>query len=136
DLIGSEEALRFTNNLVYGGLLCCTVIVQGGLVFTKPFVRVLASGSCGESLELTIRFARISIFAIYFTGLIGIFSGYLRLNNSYLVPNVIGFPMNIIIILSLFISAKTSVYVLLVGTLLARATELLFMVPFARGKGY
>ena len=133
---GSEEALRFTNNLINGVLLCCTVIVLGGLVFTKPIVRVFASGFSGEILELTIRFARISIFAIYFTGLIGIFSGYLRLNNSYLVPNVIGFPMNIIIILSLFISAKTSVYVLLVGTLLARATELLFMVPFARRKGY
>src|SRR5690606_7376382 len=79
---GSEEALRFTNNLIYGVLLCCTVSVLGGLVFTKPIVRVFASGFSGEILELTIRFARISIFAIYFTGLIGIFSGYLRLNNS------------------------------------------------------
>ena len=133
---GTKAAVRYTNNLINVVLLLCTVIVVGGLIFTRPIVRVFASGFSGEILELTIRFARISIFAIYFTGLIGIFSGYLRLNNSYLVPNLIGFPMNIVIILSLFISSKTSVYVLLVGTLLARVAECLFMVPFARRKGY
>ena len=133
---GSEAGIRFTNNLTNVILLVCTVIVIGSLIFTKPLVRIFASGFSGEILELTIRFARISVFAIYFTGLVGIFSGYLRLNNSYLVPSLIGFPLNIIIILSLFISSQTSAYVLLGGTLVARAAEFLFMIPSLRRKGF
>lgn len=133
---GSEAGIRFTNNLTNVILLVCTVIVIGSLIFTKPLVRIFASGFSGEILELTIRFARISVFAIYFTGLVGIFSGYLRLNNSYLVPSLIGFPLNIIIILSLFISSQTSAYVLLGGTLVARTAEFLFMIPSLRRKGF
>src|SRR5690606_32741973 len=83
-----------------------------------------------------VQFTRISIFAIYFTGLIGIFSGYLRLHESYLAPNMIGFPMNTIVISALAISSRTNVFVLLIGTLVARAAELLFMVPFAKKKGF
>jgi putative peptidoglycan lipid II flippase len=133
---GSEAAIRFTNNLTNVILVFCTTVLLGGVIFTKPIVRILASGFSGEILELTIRFTRISIFSIYFTSLIGIFSGYLRLSNSYLVPNLVGLPMNITIILSVLISSRTSVYVLLAGTLLARVAEFLFMVPFARRKGY
>jgi len=133
---GSSLAIRFTNNLINIVLVFCTIIVVAGFIFTKPLVLLFASGFSGEALELAIQFTRINIFAIYFTGLIGIFSGYLRLHDSYLVPNLMGFPMNIIIILSLVISSRTSIYVLLLGTLLARAAEVLFMVPFARRKGY
>ena len=44
--------------------------------------------------------------------------------------------MNIVVILSLILSSRTSVYVLVLGTLLARGAELFFLVPFARRKGY
>jgi putative peptidoglycan lipid II flippase len=44
--------------------------------------------------------------------------------------------MNCIAILSVALSSVTNVYVLLIGTLVARAAELLFMVPFAKRKGF
>ena len=133
---GREAAVRFTSNLIHVLLLVSTVVIVGGIAFARPIVRLFASGFSGEVLEIAVHFSRISIFALYFTGLIGIFNGYLRLHNSYFVPNLIGFPMNIIVIVSLIVSSRTSVYVLLVGTLLARASELFFMLPFARSKGY
>ena len=133
---GVHEAQRFTSNLTSVILVFCTITVIAGLTFTEPLVRLFASGFSGETLELTVHFTKISIFAIYFTGLTGIFSSYLRLHDSYLVPNLIGFPMNIIIILSLVISARTNAYVLLLGTLFARAAEVIFMVPFARKEGH
>ncbi len=133
---GSEEAVRFTNNLTSTILVFCTVVILGGLIFTRPIVRIFASGFSGEVLELTVRFTRVSVFAVYFTGLVGVFSGYLRLKGSHLVPSLIGFPMNVIIILSIWIGSRTNVYVLIIGTLLARTTEFLFMVPFAKRKGY
>lgn len=133
---GSNIADRFMNNLINILLAACTVIAIASLVFTKPLVRLFASGFHGETLEMAVQFTRISIFAIYFTGLIGIFSGYLRLHESYLAPNMIGFPMNTIVISALAISSRTNVSVLLIGTLVARAAELLFMVPFAKKKGF
>ena len=133
---GSDAARSFASNLTNVILIFCSMIVITGLIFTKPLVQMLASGFTGEALELAVNFTRISIFAIYFTGLIGIFGGYLQLHESYLVPNLIGFPLNIIMILSLAISSRTSIYVLLLGSLLARAAEVLFMLPFARRKGY
>ena len=100
---GSDSARIFTNNLINVVLCFSTIIILAGLVFTKPLVRLFAPGFSGEALAISIRFTRISIFAIYFTGLIGIFSGYLQLYESYLVPNLIGFPLNFIIILSLVV---------------------------------
>lgn len=133
---GSRAADRFTNNLSTVIVVMCTIIIIAGLVLTEPLVRIFASGFSGETLNLTIRFTRISMLAIYFTGLIGIYSGYLRLNETYLVPNLVGIPMNIIIIVSLIASSRTSIYVLLIGSLLARCAELGFLLPFVCRKGY
>lgn len=133
---GVVAANRFTNNIINGTLLFSSIVVLMGLIFARPLVRIFASGFGGEAQEITIQFTRISIFAIYFTGLAGIYSGYLRLHDSHLVPNLTGIPMNVIIILSVFISSKTTVYALLLGTLLARALEVLLMAPFAKKKGF
>ena len=127
---GSRAADRFTNNLSTVIVVMCTIIIIAGLVLTEPLVRIFASGFSGETLNLTISFTRISMLAIYFTGLIGIYSGYLRLNETYLVPNLVGIPMNIIIIVSLIASSRTSIYVLLIGSLLARCAELGFLCLF------
>lgn len=133
---GPIAANRFTSNLTSAILIFCTLTIAIGLVFTRPLVRIFASGFSKQALELAVSFTRVSIFAIYFSGLVGLFGGYLSLHKSYLVPNLIGFPMNIIIILSLIISGRTTIYVLLLGTLIARASELFLMVPFVRKKKY
>ena len=73
---GPSAADRFTSNLISIVLAICTVIAVWGLVFTKPLVRLFASGFHGETLKMTVQFTRISIFAIYFTGLTGIITGY------------------------------------------------------------
>ena len=133
---GSEVAKRFTNNLSNVLLVFCTCIIVASLLFTKPLVRIFASGFSGEVLQLTIHFTRVMIFAMYFTALIGIYSGYLRLHGSYLVPELTGLSFNVIMILSLLVSARTSITILVVGTLLARATNVFLMIPFVRRNGY
>ncbi len=133
---GLEVANTFTNNLINLVLSLCAFIVIGGLLFAKPLVRLFASGFDVATLELAVQFTRISIFAIFCTGLIGIYSGLLRLHDSYVVPNLIGLPMNAMVILSILISSRSHEKVLLIGTLVARATELFFMIPFAQRKGF
>ena len=133
---GNLGANKFTNNLSNTLLLLASIIVAIVLLFTGPIVKLFASGFTGETLELAIRFTRISVFGVYFTALLNIFTGFLRLHDNFIIPALVGFPMNLVIISSLYLSAKTNIYVLAMGTVLASASQLIFLIPFVRKTGY
>ena len=133
---GQKEAKRYTNNLINIILVLCTIIVSFVLLFTAPVVKLFAAGFEGETLAMAIRFTRISILGIYFTGVISVFSGFLQIKNNFAVPALIGIPMNIIVILSLFISSKTDIIVLSIGTVLASVSQLIFLIPYIKRQGY
>lgn len=133
---GRPSANRYTSNLSNALLLVASVIVALVLIFTQPIVRIFASGFTGETLEMAIRFTRISVFGVYFTALLSIYSGYLMLHENYIIPALVGFPMNLIIIASLLISTNTSIYVIVIGSILGTASQLLLLIPFVRKAGY
>lgn len=133
---GEEEGNRFTNNLVNILIIICTTIVIFGLIFTKPLIKIFASGFEGEALTLAIQFTKISLLGIYFTGLMHIFSQYLRLKGNYVVPALVGFPLNFITIAAIFLSSKTNILVLIIGSIIAIASQLILLVPFIHKKGY
>ena len=109
---GQLEANRYTNNLSNALLLLASIIVAIVLLFTQPIVKLFASGFSGETLALAVAFTRISVFGVYFTAVLNIFAGYLRIHDNYIMPALVGFPMNLVIIASLFISTKTNIYVI------------------------
>jgi len=133
---GSSEANEFTSNLSNALLLLSSVIVVLVLQFSGPIVKLFASGFTGETLELATNFTRISIFGVFFSALLSIFAGLLRLHNNFVVPALVGFPMNFIIIASVFISTGTSIYVLAVGSLLATVSQVMLLMPFVHKCGY
>lgn len=133
---GEKEGNRYTNNLVNILIIICTVIVILGLLFTEEIVRLFASGFEGATLALAIQFTRISLFGIYFIGLVYIFSGFLQLKGSYAIPSSVGFPLNVFIILSIFLSFNTSIMLLPIGVVIAYVAQLLFLTPFIHRKGY
>ncbi len=133
---GKVKANEFTSNLANFLLLFASIIVGIVLMFTQPIVTLFASGFVGETLELAVRFTRISVFGIYFTALLSIFAGYLRIHSNYIIPALVGLPMNLIIIASLFLSTTTNVYVVAIGSVLATASQLLLLIPFVRKTGY
>ena len=133
---GQLEANRYTNNLSNALLLLASIIVTIVLLFTQPIVKLFASGFSGETLELAVAFTKISIFGVYFTALLNVFAGFLRLYGSYLVPVLARLPANLIIIASLFIGSKANIYVIAIGGVLATAFQLLLLLPFVRKTGY
>ena len=133
---GKLEADRYTCNLSNALVLMAAIIVVFVLALTQPVVKLFASGFTGETLSLTVKLTRISIFAVFFTGLVNVFSGYLRLHGSFVIPSLVSFPFSFGIILSLFISARTSIYVLGVGSVVATASQLVLCIPFLRKTGY
>ncbi|WP_431800857.1 murein biosynthesis integral membrane protein MurJ [Halobacillus andaensis] len=134
---GSPEAIRYTNNLINVLLAFCTLIVAAGLFFTEPIVKVFASGFEGATLQTAVTFTRITILGIYFTIFIRVLSAYLNYKKYFAVPNLLGIPMSIIVILSIMISYQLNVVDLLAfGFVTALFVQLLILLLFAYKKGY
>lgn len=133
---GIKEGNKYTSNLVNILMVVCTIMIAIGLIFAEPIVKLFAIGFEGETLKLAIQFTKITLIGIYFTGIISIFSGFLQIKGNYAIPALVGFPMNFIIILSIFLSSKTNIVVLAIGSVIATASQLILLVPFMHNKGY
>ncbi len=133
---GAQKGNSFTSNLINILLIICTIIVIFGLIYTDKIVKIFASGFKGETLALAVQFTKISLLGIYFTGVISVFSGYLQLKGNYTMPALIGFPLNILIILSILLSIHTNVKILAIGSVIATFSQLFLLIPFVYKKGY
>ncbi|MGE8078370.1 murein biosynthesis integral membrane protein MurJ [Peribacillus loiseleuriae] len=127
---GIKIADEFTNNVINFILIICTIIVILVFIFTEPIVRLFASGFEGEVLNLTVTFTRISIFSVYFAGMIYVFSGYLQMKDKFSIPALMGVPLNLLIMLSIFLSTKFNINILSIGTAVAMGFQALFLIPF------
>lgn len=133
---GFDKAQSFISNLTNIVSILGLAMVILGIVFAEPLVKLFAIGFEGEKLAITVKFVRIILWAIIFIGLNNIIMGYLQLNNNFTTPALIGIPYNLIIIASIILSIKTSPYVLIIGSLLALASQVLFQVPAIKRTGF
>lgn len=132
DESGEEAGSQFTSNFTNVILVTVTLILIIGMFFTEPIVKLFALGFSGETLLKTINFTRITLVGIYFTALVSIFSGYLQIKNNYIIPALMGVPLNIVVIISIFWASQGNYNILAFGTVFASATQFLLMVPFIK----
>lgn len=133
---GSKEGNNFTSNLTNILLVICTLLILLSFLFTEQIVKVFASGFEGETLDLAVQFTQISLFGIYFTALIHIFRGFLQIKGYYSIPALIGFPLNFITIIALFLSSKFNIMILAIGSVVATLAQFLLLLPFIIKAGY
>lgn len=126
---GRIKADAFTSNLTNILLIISTLIVAAGLIFTEEVVQLFASGFTGDTLYLSIKFMRISIFSIYFTALVNIFKPYLEIKRNFKIASLVGFPMSLCIIMSIILSTYGNVMILAYGILLSTVIQFLLLVP-------
>ncbi len=131
-----EECNKFTNNIVNLTIFICTFIIFFVLLFTEPIVKLFASGFEGETLILAVKFTRISIVGVYFTGLSYLFQGYLNIKKSYVIPSLMSIPFDLFIIISIFMSYKYNLFILAYGTIVASAIRLFILIFFSYKKDY
>lgn len=127
---GLEVSNKYTSNFINIVLLLASAIVGLAFVFTPYLVKIFAYGFTGETLDQAVIFTRIMLLGIYFTILIAIFSGYLQINNNYMAPALIGFPMNIVVIISIYVASKGNYYILALGSLMSMAAQFVILIPF------
>lgn len=123
-----EECNKFTNNVVNLTIIICTIIIAIIFLFTEPIVKLFASGFEGETLILAIKFTRITISGVYFTGLTYLFQGYLNIKKSYVIPSLMSVPFNIIVMISILMSYKYNLFILAYGSIFASAIRLFILM--------
>lgn len=126
---GTRSADAFTSNLLNISFIICTFVIIIIFPFTSFFVRLFAPGFDEITLELTSDFTRVTLFSIYFSTMVTIFSGYLQIKGNFIIPALIGLPLNIVIIVSIFLSYKFNLYLLSYGLVLAGLFQVLLMLP-------
>lgn len=127
--VSRPAAISFTSNLINIIMIITTIIIGIGLIFPYPIVKVFALGFDSKTLETAVIFTRIGIIGIYFTSLTQLLVGYLQLNGKFVIPAMIGFPFNLIIILSIYVSAQTNIILLAIGSVLAALFQFIFLFP-------
>lgn len=133
---GVESANIFTSKLINYVIIVCTILIIFSLLFTDKLVRLFAAGFTEETMNIAIEFTRVGIFAIYFSGLISIFSAYLNIKDSFKITSSVSGLMSILVILSIIISATNNLKFLSYGTLIATGAQLLVIIPSAYYKGF
>ena len=131
---GPKEGVRFTNKVVNIVLLGSALLAVLGMIFTGCFL--IAMGFKGETLDMAIKFTRVTFPMIIFIGMFRIFAGFLQANNEFTLPALIGIPNNIIIISMLLLSSAVGPYGLVFGSLIGAILEAAVLLPGAFKKGY
>lgn len=125
------ETARFLNAIYSASLFISLSITIIGLVFSQQFVHIFAPNFDTTATGMTVRLVRIMLPTVVLTALITLNNGNLQNHKSYIVTATLGFPMNVVMILYLFLF--TDRYgiqglgaVLVLGTLIQLATQLIF----------
>ncbi|MEN1762038.1 murein biosynthesis integral membrane protein MurJ [Anoxynatronum sibiricum] len=133
---GIVEADHFTSNVINILIFFSLIIVIIVLLFSEQVVKLFASGFDGETLEMAVYFTKITIFAIFFMGIIYVSEGYLQLKNRFAVPALVGLPMSLILIITIFLSTRLGHGILAYGKIVAVIAQLCLIVPFMFIVGY
>ena len=133
---GTNEANKFMNGLINLIFIITLVLVIILVLFTKQFVMVFASGFEGAVLKQAIKFTRIASFAILFSGFSSIYKAYLNANGNYTFPAITLIPLNIIIIISIYLSSITNPETMILGFVVGYFVQFLILFIFVHTKNY
>lgn len=133
---GEKAAEKFTSNVANVVMILCIGLCIVGIIFAKPLVYAMASGFTGEKQALAIKFVRIVLLGSAFNSIAAIFSGYLNIHGSYILPSTRLAVQNIILIIFTFLSVYTGTTTLAIGILVATICQNIVIVIALKKKGY
>jgi len=81
-------------------------------------------------------FTRIISLGIYFIGLGYVFKSLLQIKDNFIVPAIVGFPYNFIVIISIIASTKWNIMILPLALLLPHLLETIVLFPGIIKSGY
>lgn len=134
---GKKGKIEHANNLINVVFLISIILVIGGWLSAPIIIKLLAKGFEGEQFRLAVQLTRIGLPMILFSGIIGVFTGYLQSEQRFTSTAAIGVPFNFAYILYLvLLSSKFGIKGLMVAAVIAVGSKFLIQIPEARRSGY
>ncbi|MDO5048200.1 MAG: murein biosynthesis integral membrane protein MurJ [Anaerococcus sp.] len=134
---GEEAAETFTSNILNILMVFGLGAVIVGIIFARPFSKILSPDLDGAYLDLATNYTRIMMFAVFAYLYSSVFRGYLNLKGNFLDPALTGIIMNIFIIAFTIITGITdNPYFLIIGALLGNVLQYIFFPRASRKRGY
>lgn len=127
---GKEKANRFLSTILSDILLVCAACVLVGIFLSQPLVRLIAPGFEGETLALTVRYLRLSMWMVLFTAPINILMAYLECNGKYIQSQLSNLLISSTRALSVVAGGLFGEQYLILGILLCYVLQLLCLLGF------
>lgn len=134
---GEEAAEEFTSNVFNILMVFALVAVVIGMVFARPFSKLLSPDLDGAYLDLATNYTRIMMFAVFAYLYSAVFRGYLNLKGNFFDPAITGIIMNVVIIAFTILTGITdNPYYLIIGALLGNTLQYILFPRATRKLGY
>lgn len=134
---GIDAAEEFTSNIFNILMRFGMVAVIFGIIFARPFSKILSPSLEGKWLDLATNYTRIMMFAVFAYLYSSIFRGYLNLKGNFFDPAITGILMNIVIIVFTVLTGVTgNPYFLIIGALLGNVLQYILFPKAVSKAGY
>lgn len=134
---GEEAAEEFTSNVFNILMVFALVAVVIGMIFARPFSKLLSPDLDGAYLDLATNYTRIMMFAVFAYLYSAVFRGYLNLKGNFFDPAITGIIMNVVIIAFTILTGITdNPYYLIIGALLGNTLQYILFPRATRKLGY
>ncbi|WP_130819090.1 murein biosynthesis integral membrane protein MurJ [Anaerococcus vaginimassiliensis] len=134
---GEEAAEEFTSNVFNILMVFALVAVVIGMIFARPFSKLLSPDLDGDYLDLATNYTRIMMFAVFAYLYSAVFRGYLNLKGNFFDPAITGIIMNVVIIAFTILTGITdNPYYLIIGALLGNTLQYILFPRATRKLGY
>lgn len=134
---GEEAAEEFTSNVFNILMVFALVAVVIGMIFARPFSKLLSPDLDGAYLDLATNYTRIMMFAVFAYLYSAVFRGYLNLKGNFFDPAITGIIMNVVIIAFTILTGVTdNPYYLIIGALLGNTLQYILFPRATRKLGY
>lgn len=134
---GKKGKIEHTNNMINIAFIVSIIFVIFNFILAPYIIKLFARGFEGEQFTLAVKLVRIGSPMILFSGIIGVFTGYLQSEQKFTSSAAIGVPFNFVyIFFLLFLSNKFGIKGLMVTAVVAVASQFLIQIPEAKSTGY
>lgn len=130
---GPKEGSKFTSEIINILLIVSIFAAIVGIVFSDQIVSIFAvEGFPEKTAELTSFFLKVTFCYTFFTSTAGVLESYLQYRGIFLSQIIVGYVLNLCIIVVFFISAYTSHYYLVFGYLLGYALRFIILMVISK----
>lgn len=133
---GNDEAELFTSRIIKAVIYIASVIVLLTLIFSRQIIYLFASGFEPDTATLAAKYLRISIFSVYFIGMCGVLSSYLKIKGNYFSPSLTGIILSFVEITTCIVAYYYSDIFLAIGLSLAAISQFIILLISSVRKGF